>query len=57
VLPEKICELDDLYDKAPNYIDWLIEDCDQHIAKVISILNSCKNIDDTKLKAARKAQQ
>jgi hypothetical protein len=57
VLHEKFCELDELYDKAPNYNDWQIEDCDQHIAKVIGILNSCKHIYDTKLKAARKAQQ
>jgi hypothetical protein len=47
VLPEKVCELYELYDKAPNYNDWQIEDCDQHIAKVIGILNSCKLTYDT----------
>jgi hypothetical protein len=38
VLPEKICELEEIYDKAPNYNDWQIENCDQHIAKVIGII-------------------
>jgi hypothetical protein len=41
LLPEKIRELDELYEKIPNYNVWQIEDCDQHIAKVIGILNSC----------------
>jgi hypothetical protein len=43
VLHEKFCELDELYDKAPNYNDWQIEACDQHIAKVVGILNSYKH--------------
>jgi hypothetical protein len=57
VLPEEICELNELYDKAPTYNDWQIEDCDQHIAKLIGILNSCKLTYDTELKATCKAQQ
>jgi hypothetical protein len=57
LLPENIRELDELDEKTPNYYDWQIEECDQHIAKVIGILNSCKHIYDTELKAAREAQQ